>query len=80
MGRSTLTISEDHKDRFDSFKDGSETVDEAFGRLLDAATGELTTDDSDGVDTDELLARLDDLQAELPKRTADAVESRLTRH
>ena len=134
MARSTLTVSSDHKDRFDSFKDESETVNEAFGRLLDAATGELSSDDSGGtgvilpeataesevnpdsddtadnggesggygvirpgaaadtrhggqgshpdsteVDAEDILARLDDLQAELPKRTADAVENRMTR-
>ena len=134
MARSTLTISGENKTRFDSFKDSSETVDQAFGRLLDAATGELTEGDSGGagvilpeataesevnpdsddtagnggesggygvirpgaaaetrhggqgpqpdsteVDAEDILARLDDLQAELPKRTADAVENRMTR-
>lgn len=82
MSRSTLSVSEDNKDRFDAFKQSGETVNEAFGRLLGAATDECTsaeTDDSDTTDADAILARLDDLQATLPKRTADEVENRLTR-
>lgn len=76
MGRTSLPVTTETKARFDEFKQDSETIDAAVNRALDDADGEFTPDDSGG-DTEEIIARLDELASNLPNETADAVANRL---
>lgn len=63
MGRSSITVSDDAKARFDEFKRNGETVEAAFLRLLDAAEDEFRGD----VLTE---AHIDDIAAEVAARTS----------
>ena len=88
--RTTLTISRHNYERFHDLAHEDETVDEAFGRLMDAAIG----DDTDGGASPELADVLhgvleernvataddvDDVLTNVPSETASEVENRLTR-
>ena len=85
--RKTLSVSEANYNRFKSeFADEDETIDEAFGRLLDAVDGDTGSDETAdalrGVLDEYDVATagdVDDVLANVPSETAGEVENRLTR-
>jgi len=75
MGRSTLSIQDETKQEFDALKPDNASQDEFLQELLDAYQTHDTPESKDR--TDEILNRLDDLEATLPQKTAETLEHRL---
>jgi hypothetical protein len=74
MGRTTISLSSERKAEFDAAKPDDMSGDEFIGALI--ATwrddGANSSTDSDA-DLDDVLGRLDDLEASIPKQTANEI-------
>ncbi len=75
MGRSTLSIQDETKQEFDALKPDNASQDDFLQELLDAYQTQDTNTTSDDR-TDEILNRLDDLEATLPQKTARELSRR----
>ncbi len=69
MGRKTLSVQDTTKETFDELKPTDASQDDFLHILLEAYQTQDTNQPEDR--TDEILNRLDDLQAELPRKTAE---------